>query len=117
MAYDTALADRIREYLAQFPTLEIDEKTMFGGLAFLVNGKMCVNVSGDNLMCRFDPDLQKEVAEKRGYEPMIMKGKDLPGYCYITPEGFKRKKDLHYFIQICLEFNPIARASRKKGKV
>ncbi len=115
MAYDTHLADRIREYLAQIPALEIDEKTMFGGLAFLVNGKMCVNVSGDNLMCRFDPALQEEVAEKRGYEPMIMKGKDLPGYCYITPEGYKSNNDLRYFIQICLDFNPSAKASRKKN--
>ena len=40
MAYDTLLADRVRKYLAEFPKLEIEEKEMFRGLAFLVNGKM-----------------------------------------------------------------------------
>ena len=46
----------------------------------MVDGKMCINVSGDNLMCRFNPALQKEIAEKTGFEPMIMKGKGLKGY-------------------------------------
>ena len=57
MAYDIKLADRIREYLIQFPKLKIEEKEMFRGLTFMINGKMCVCVSGENLMCRFDPDL------------------------------------------------------------
>ena len=37
---------------------------MFSGLSFLVNGKMCINISGDNLMCRYHPDIEDEVAEK-----------------------------------------------------
>lgn len=49
MAYDTKLADRIREYLVKDPQRKIEEKKMFSGLAFLVNGKMCINVSGKNL--------------------------------------------------------------------
>ena len=57
MAYDKKLADRIREYLLQFPKLKTEEKKMFRGLAFMINGKMCINVSGENLMCRFDPNL------------------------------------------------------------
>ena len=69
MAYDTNLADRIREYLVTFPKLNIEEKEMFSGLAFMVNDKMCVNVSGENLMCRFDPALQEAVAEKPGFQP------------------------------------------------
>jgi TfoX/Sxy family transcriptional regulator of competence genes len=52
MAYDEKLADRVREYLYESGTTEIEEKVMFGGLAFLVKGKMCVNVSGAKLMCR-----------------------------------------------------------------
>ncbi|MGV3589236.1 MAG: TfoX/Sxy family protein [Adhaeribacter sp.] len=79
MAYDTELADRIREYLVKFPELNIEEKEMFRGLTFMVNDKMCVCVSDENLMCRFDPDLQEEIAEKNGFQPMIMKGKELKG--------------------------------------
>jgi TfoX/Sxy family transcriptional regulator of competence genes len=76
MAYDKTLADRVRAYLAELPKLEIEEKEMFRGLAFLVNGKMCVNVSGNNLMCRFDPTLTEELSAKRGFLQMIMKGKE-----------------------------------------
>jgi hypothetical protein len=113
MAYDTKLADRIREYLVEIPNLEIEEKKMFRGLTFMVNGKMCVIVSGGNLMCRFDPNLQKEVAERHGYQSMIMKGKEIKGYCYINPEGIKEKNDFEYFVNLCLEFNKTAKASKK----
>jgi len=113
MSYDTKLADRIREYLAEIPNLEIQEKKMFRGLTFMVNGKMCINVSGENLMCRFDPKLQNEIAEKKGYQSMIMKGKEYKGYCYINPDGFRDKKDFEYIISLCLEFNKVAKSSKK----
>lgn len=112
MAYDTNLADRVREYLILFPKLKIDEKKMFGGLAFMINGKMCINVSGDNLMCRFDPDLTQDITEKRGFMPMIMRGKEYTGYCYVEPIGFKNKKDFEYWINLCLDFNDKAKSSK-----
>jgi hypothetical protein len=102
MAYDTKLADRIRSYLVTFPKLTIQEK------------KMCISVIGENLMCRFDPDLQEEVAEKNGFQPMIMKGKEYKGYCYIHPAGFASEKDFEYWINLCLEFNERAKSSKKK---
>ena len=114
MAYDTNLADRVREYLVEIQGLHIEEKKMFSGLAFLVNDKMCVNVSGERLMCRFNPDLQEEVSEKPGYEPMIMKGKELNGYCYVEAVGFKSKKDFDYWLKLCLEYNKTAKSSKKK---
>jgi len=114
MAYDVKLADRIREYLAAIQGLEIEEKKMFSGMAFMVNGKMCVNVSGDNLMCRFDPSLLEEIASRKGFREMIMRGKSLEGYCYVEPEGFKQKKDFDYWIQLCLDYNDRAKASKKK---
>ena len=55
MSYDTKLAEGIRKYLANFPSLRVEEKKMFRGLTFMVNDKMCIGVSGENLMCRFDP--------------------------------------------------------------
>lgn len=113
MAFDTALADRIRIYLANIPDLEVEEKKMFGGLAFLVNGKMCVNVSGERLMCRFDPQLQQQMEAKAGYEPMIMRGKRLTGYCYVESEGFATKKEFDYWMKVCLSFNE---KSKRKNK-
>jgi TfoX/Sxy family transcriptional regulator of competence genes len=116
MAYDTALAARIRKYLEAFPKLKIEEKKMFRGITFMVNGKMCVNVSGENLMCRFDPDLQAEIARRKGFQPMKMKGREYKGYCYISPEGFKTKKDFEYWLGLCLEFNDKAKAAKRKRK-
>ncbi len=112
MAYDIKLADRVRDYLASCPGLSIEEKQMFSGLCFMVNQKMCVNVSGENLMCRYDPVLYETVAEKKGYHPMIMKGKELKGYCYVSPEGFKNRKDFKYWVNLCLAFNEKAKRSK-----
>ncbi|MCM5528393.1 TfoX/Sxy family protein [Parasegetibacter sp. NRK P23] len=116
MSYNTQLAEQVRTYLSQFEKYDIEEKEMFRGLAFMVNGKMCVNVSGENLMCRFDPSLLQEVAARKGYRPMIMKGKPYKGYCYVEPSGFKNKKDFEYWINLCLAFNEQAKASKKKTK-
>ena len=113
MAYDTKLADRVREYLFRLPGIDIEEKKMFGGLAFLVNGKMCVNISGDNLMCRFDPSLGVEISKRKGFQTMGMKGKEYKGYCYVTPEGIKTKNDFEYWMKLCLSFNNQAKSSKR----
>ncbi|NEN25418.1 TfoX/Sxy family protein [Cryomorpha ignava] len=112
MAFNTKLADEVREYLADFPQFEIKEKRMFGGLAFMVNKKMCVNVSGDRLMCRFNPEREAEVTEKPGYEPMVMKGKELSGYCYVNAERIRSPSDLKYWVDLCLDFNKAAKKSK-----
>ena len=113
MPYDTKLADRIRTYLFNFSNLKFEEKKMFSGLAFIVNEKMCVNVSGNKLMCRFEPNLHKELTLKRGFEKMVMRGREYKGYCYIQPEGFKAKKDFEFWLNLCLDFNEKAKASKK----
>ncbi|WP_343660854.1 TfoX/Sxy family protein [Chryseobacterium sp.] len=113
MAYSTELADRVRERLSKVENIQVEEKKMFSGLSFLVNGKMCINISHDNLMCRYDPGLEDEVAEKKGFLPMIMKGKQLRGYCYVEPSGFQKPDDFEYWVRICLDYNPEAKASKK----
>lgn len=114
MPYDQLLANRVRELLAVVPGISVEEKEMFRGLAFLVNGKMCVNVSGDQLMCRFDPALQDELLEQEGFELMTMKKRVYKGYGYVQPEVLKTKKQLAYWVHLCLDFNPKAKASKKK---
>lgn len=114
MAYDTNLADRVREYLAEIPGIDIEEKEMFNVLNFMVNGKTCVCVSGENLMLRFEPSRQEELSEKNGYETMLMKGKVYKGYCYINPDGFKDRKDFEFFLNLCLDFNKVAKLSKKR---
>lgn len=114
MAYNTILAERVRKYLTKSISLIIEEKKMFSGLAFVVNGKMCINISKDKLMCRFDPARENEIAAKRGYEPMIMKGRQLAGYCYVNNSGYSSQKDFEFWVNLCLLFNERAKASKKK---
>ena len=114
MAYDIKLADRVRDYLSTSGAGAIKEKEMFRGIAFLVNDKMCVNVSNNNLMCRIDPDLIEKLAERRGFMPMVMRGKVLKGYCLVSPEGFSSPKDFSFWIDQCLAFNPQAKSSKPR---
>jgi TfoX/Sxy family transcriptional regulator of competence genes len=113
MAYDEKLADRLREALAHLP--RVTEKKMFSGVAFMVDGKMCINVSHDELMCRFDPELFETLVEKPGFRPMVMKGRQLNGYGYISPEAFQSKKEFDFWVNLCLDFNGKAKASKKKS--
>ena len=114
MAYNEKLADRVREVLAHLP--KVEEKKMFRGITFMVNGKMCISVSGDELMCRFDPALHDTVAEKDGFRTMIMKGREYKGFCYVTHEAIRTKNNFDFWVNLCLEFNSKAKASKKVKK-
>ena len=116
MAYNEQLANRIREALENVPnTLE---KAMFGGITFMVNDKMCIGVVKEELMCRINPDLNDEVLERcHGCRPMDFTGKSMKGYIFVDEEGIKSKADFEYWINLCLDFNSIAKASKKKKKV
>lgn len=113
MAYNIKLADKVRAFLSNHTTRKLEEKKMFRGLTFMVDGKMCVSVSGENLMCRFDPALQHEVENRKGYQPMMMKQRQLKGYCYVSEQGFKAKNDFEYWVKLCLAFNDKAKSSKK----
>ena len=113
MAYNIELADRVRNYLSKRPHLDIEEKKMFGGLAFMINGKMCVNVSKDRLMCRFDPAREEEVSQKVGFQSMNMKKRNYKGFCYVHPEGYEKEEDFAWWVDLCLDFNKYAKSSKK----
>lgn len=116
MAYDNILANRVRDYLCTIDEIKIEEKKIFGGLAFMVNDKMCINISDSQLMCRFDPALTKKLSERTGFLPMIMNGKVYKGYCYVDPIGYKRKRDFEFWINLCLDYNAKAVSSKKHSK-
>ena len=111
MAYNTALSDRIREALVDLP--DVEEKEMFGGMCFMVNGKMCMGVMKDEMMCRINPAMKEVLLEKEGCRPMTMGGKTMNGYVLIGEEGMRTKKAFDYWVGLCLEFNPLAKASPK----
>ncbi len=114
MAYDTLLADRIREQLSSLD--EVREKEMFGGLAFMVREKMCVGVIRDEMMCRIDPKRQEEALSMPGCREMDFTGRPLKGYVMVDPEALRSRKELAFWIGWCLDYNPKAKSTAKKKK-
>jgi TfoX/Sxy family transcriptional regulator of competence genes len=112
MAYNELLADKLREALADLP--DVEEKEMFSGVTFMVNGKMCICVSHNDLLCRVGPHKFEEALEQNGCRAMVMKGKTMKGYVYVSQEGFNTKKELDYWINLCLDYNKEAKAAKKK---
>ena len=93
MAYDTDLADRIRELLG--PLRGVDEKRMFGGLAFLINGNMSVAVSGQGgLMVRVPPEDTEELLGRAHVNAMVMAGREVRGWIRVDADGVKTKRQL-----------------------
>ena len=115
MAYDLLLADRIRSDLKE-KRVSFEEKNMMGGLCFLVDDKMCVGIVKENLMARIDPEIYEESLRKKGCKEMDFTGRPMKGYVFIEPKGIDMDSELSYWIDLCLDFNPKAKSSKKKSK-
>ena len=102
MAYDEGLAHRIRELVVD--DLDVTEKRMFGGLAFLVNGHMSVAVSGSGgLMSRADPDEVDRLLLEDGVTPFEMRGKPLRGWLRVSESRLESDDDLRAWVERGLE--------------
>lgn len=112
MAYNEQLADRIRQSLSALK--DVEEKKMMGGLTFMVKGKMCLGIVGDELMCRIDPAIYEQALGRKGCREMDFTGRPMPGYVFVNESGMKSSKDLHYWTGLALEFNKKAKASKKR---
>jgi len=114
MAYDEKLAERIRERIVDLP--HVVEKEMMGGLVFMYNGKMCIGIIKDELMCRIDPALHEIAVEKHGCRTMDFTKRPMKGYILVEDSGMKTQKDFDCWIQLALDFNKRAKATKKKSK-
>jgi TfoX/Sxy family transcriptional regulator of competence genes len=113
MPYNQKLADRVREIIS-LTHKNIIEKAMFGGLCFMVDDKMCVGVEKERLMVRLDPLKYDEVIGKEGCMPMDFTGKIMKGFVFVDIEALSTKKKLEYWVMLALDYNKIAKASKKK---
>ena len=121
MAYDEYLADRIRQTLHDKKT-HFTELKMMGGLCFQVDGKMLCGIHIDKkygaslLMARIGESAYENEINKDVCLPMNFTGRPMKGYIFVSPEGFDTDDDLSYWMDACLAFNPLAKASGKKKK-
>jgi hypothetical protein len=96
MAFDQELADRIRALIDDRDPVE---KRMFGGLAFMVAGKMAIVASGQGgAMVRVNPDESDSLCEQAGVAPMIMKGKPMKGWLRIDVDQLDEDKELRAWV-------------------
>jgi len=112
MAYDEALARRLREALRGRPG--VSEKKMFGGIAFLLRGHMFVGISGDSLMARVGPGEYDRALAMNHVREMDFTGKPMRGYVFVGPKGLKGEQVLEFWLERCASFvSTLPRKARK----
>jgi hypothetical protein len=85
VAYDEALADRVRELLAA--RSELSERKMFGGIGFMVGGNMAVGVMDEDLIVRLDPDDAAQALAEEGVREFDFTGRPMKGWVFVGPEA------------------------------
>src|SRR5262245_36564184 len=96
MAYDEKLADRIRQAVGPRP--DVTEKKMFGGIAFLLDGKMFVGIAKDDLMVRVGPERYEAALAEAHVRPMDFTGKPMNGYVFVGPGGSRTEKAVRNWV-------------------
>jgi TfoX/Sxy family transcriptional regulator of competence genes len=102
MAYDKALAQRIRELLAGTP--DLIEKKMFGGVGFLLRGNMACGVNQDRLIVRVGPERYEEALAYPQAAPFDMTGRPMKGWVFVHPEGTQSNDELRAWVQQGIDF-------------
>jgi TfoX/Sxy family transcriptional regulator of competence genes len=102
MAYDKALASRVRETFAD--NAEISERQMFGGIAFMLSGNMAVGVRNDDLMVRIDPSDNDEALAQPGVRISDMSGRPMKGWILVAAEATEDDADLQRWVKAGLDF-------------
>ncbi len=102
MAYDEEMADRIRVVLSGRGAFE--EKKMFGGLCYLVGGKMALGLTKDDLMVRVGPSDHERFLAEPGARPMDFTGRPMKGYVYVGESGLEDDEALATWVNRGADF-------------
>ena len=102
MAYDEGLVQRVRERLAGQNSVE--EKKMFGGISFMVQGNFSCGVSSDDLVVRVGPDKYADALAHPDTREMDFTGRPMKGWVYVNPDGYESDENLSYWVSQGLDF-------------
>ncbi len=103
MAYDRELAERIRAVVAR--ENGVTEKSMFGGLAFLIDGNLSVSASGrGGLMLRCDPATSDDHVAHPHVERMVMRGREMDGWLRVDTRGLESDADLQRWVRVGVDY-------------
>src|SRR5579871_3206800 len=114
MGFDEGLAERLHAVFEDEPGAS--ERRMFGGLCFMVDGKMCVGIVKDELMVRVGPEKSQEALARPHARPMDFTGKPMKGFVYVAPEGFESDATLKWWVAQGVTFarSEAARSAKPK---
>lgn len=115
MAFDIYQQERIDRILTD-NNVEFHSKKMMGGLCYMSDGKMLCGLLKDQLMARIGIDAYEEALKRDHVKEMSFTGRAMKGYVFVEGAGMDLDDDLEYWIMKCIEFNPLAKASKKKKK-
>jgi TfoX/Sxy family transcriptional regulator of competence genes len=113
MAYDEGLAERIRSVIDG--RSNVTEKEMFGGVAFMLGGKMFVGIVKDDLLVRVGPERYAESLKRRHVRPMDFTGKPMTGYIFVGSAALDADAELEHWIRLGAQF--VATLPSKKPRV
>lgn len=113
MPYSDYLAEKVEQILHEKGVPYIAKK-MMGGLCFMVDDKMCMGISDDDLMARVDTECYEELLQREGARPMNFTGRTMKGFIFVSLEVLESEKELQFWVEQCLAFNPRAKSSKKK---
>jgi hypothetical protein len=102
MAYDSYLADRIRQRVGELRGLT--EKEMFGGLGFMLNGNMCCGVIGDEMIARIGPEGGEAALREKHTRAFDFTGRPMRGWIYVEAEGLDDDASLDRWVARSVEF-------------
>jgi TfoX/Sxy family transcriptional regulator of competence genes len=102
MAYDEALAQRIRDALARKKYIE--EKKMFGGIGFLLSGNLLVGVWKNSLIARLGPEGYEDALLEPHVKEFDITGKAMNGWVLVEPNGLESDEQLATWIQHAVKF-------------
>lgn len=114
MPVNEPLLNRVREALMHLP--DVEEKAMFKGVCLMVDGKMCICVNDDDILCRIGPEKLEEALEKHGCHQMMHNGKPMKDYVFVSQDVLHNQQEFEYWVGLSLDFNKFAKASKKKKK-
>ncbi len=114
MAYNEHLAERIRRVLAH--RNDVEEKKIFGGLCFLIRGKMAAGIVKDDLMVRVVESKYQTALSKPHCREMDFTGKPLKAFLYVSPEGVDAERELEEWVGLGVEFVEQAAAKPRQRK-
>lgn len=103
MAFNEELYFRIKKCLELFPeniTSKMSEKKMFGGIAFLLSGKMTVGIVKDELVARVVASKMEEVLQMPHVRPMDFTGKPMKEFVYVAPEALSDESKIHFWTSL-----------------